>query len=536
MSAPLVLAFALVLETTAAEKPPRLVSEIDVRGATVYPREELLGLIRLKPGDPLRREPASIAKGLANRYHIAGYPAAHVRADYDEASGRLTLEVDEGHLTEIAVEGLEGSARSRALETLGLRAGQVLKEGDVWAALARIDTASDGAIAPEGDPPFEVEERPEGPRLVFHLRKDAARFTLKPWGPRASGRYSRVDGVSLGLASEVTLTNASSYNHLRLAARAFYGFRSKDVRYALGVERPFGPEQRFVLGYEYHDLTDSDDAFRRYGLEEIPGYSYNSKGTNDFFRRLGHEAYVFARLGPRVQAGVAFRADGYTSLPVVTDSDEPNPPVEEGRMRSFVGTVRFASEGDLYRTRHWERESFHFPSLYTSPGPKPARWRAEATYEVAKPGLGGDFDFGRFIGRLRFHHPVGARFLFDAVAYSGFTTGDPPLPKRFFLGGAGTLRGYEKKQFTGQDMAQATAEWSWLPPSRFVPVVIPFYDGGVLWGGRSAGTGWKSDVGLGLRWPQATSIFARVDAAVPLDLPPGQARKVQWNVRVQFPF
>ena len=164
------------------------------------------------------------------------------------------------------------------------------------------------------------------------------------------------------------------------------------------------------------------------------------------------------------------------------------------------------------------------------------RWRVEATYEVSRPGLGSDFVFAKFIGRVRLHRPLFADHVLDAVAYVGSNSGSPPLPKRFFLGGLGTLRGFERKQFTGKDMVLSIFEWSWFPPSRFVPAVIPFYDGGALGGGGVASTGWKHDAGLGLRWPQTSRVFARVDAAVPFNPEPGQARKVQWNLRLQFPF
>ncbi len=254
------------------------------------------------------------------------------------------------------------------------------------------------------------------------------------------------------MSSETSLTNTSSYNHLRIRAAGSYSFDSKKVRYSLGIHRPFGSGQRFGLGYEYHDLTDSEDWFRRYGLEEVQGDTYNSENATDYFRRIGHQAYLFARLDGRTQAGVSFRSDGYTSLKERSLEDEPNPPVEEGRMRSIIGTVRFASRGDLFRIPRVERESFLFPSLYVSPGLKPERLRAEATYEVSRPGLGSDFDFSRLIGRVRFHRPMAPRHRLDAVAYGGFTEGAPPLPKRFFLGGLGTLRGFDRKQFTGKDM------------------------------------------------------------------------------------
>src|SRR5262245_504009 len=118
--------------------PPPVVQEIDVEGATVFDRDAILGMIRLRPGDPLRREPSAIAKALTNRYHIAGYPGARVGASFTD--GRLRLEVDEGQLREVAIDGLEGDAAQRAKEEAGLETGKPLRETDVWSALARIES------------------------------------------------------------------------------------------------------------------------------------------------------------------------------------------------------------------------------------------------------------------------------------------------------------------------------------------------------------------------------------------------------------
>lgn len=535
MISPVALALALALDAAAPADLPE-VHEVEINGVEAFSREEVLAFIRLKPGDPLRREPAAIAAGLERRYRISGYPGARVAGAFEEAGGRLTLDVEEGHLVEVSLEGLDGPARARALSALGLETGRVLREGDIWAAIARLNDASEGTVKAVGSPLWSAEAAPGGTRLVLPLTKSPARFDLGLWSPRVQGRHNRVDGFSVGLSSETSLTNASSYNHLRIRAAGSYSFDSKKVRYSLGIHRPFGSGQRFGLGYEYHDLTDSEDWFRRYGLEEVQGDTYNSENATDYFRRIGHQAYLFARIDGRTQAGVSFRSDGYTSLQERSLEDEPNPPVEEGRMRSIIGTVRFASRGDLFRIPPVERQSFLFPSLYVSPGLKPERFRAEATYEVSRPGLGSDFDFSRLIGRVRFHRPTAARHRLEALAYLGFTEGAPPLPKRFFLGGLGTLRGFDRKQFTGKDMFMTSVEWSWLPPSRFVPAAIPFYDGGGLWGGGAAATGWKHDLGLGLRWPQAGRVFGRLDAAVPLNPEAGQTHDVHWNLRLQIPF
>jgi outer membrane protein insertion porin family len=152
--------------------------------------------------------------------------------------------------------------------------------------------------------------------------------------------------------------------------------------------------------------------------------------------------------------------------------------------------------------------------------------------------LGGDYDFTRYIGNVRTHHELSPRLILDTRLVAGATGGRPPYFKRFFLGGAGTLRGYDAKQFDGTDMAVFTLETSYLLPSRYLPSVIPFYEGGRTWGeAANPAEKWRSALGLGLRWPtRGTSFFVRFDAAWPLDTQPGQDKKAQFYWRIGIPF
>src|SRR5258706_8293976 len=226
MNALAALLLAAALQEAAPDPEPQ-VREIEIHGAKAFDREAVLGLIRLHPGDPLRRTPEVIAQGLTKRYRLAGYPAARVGVRFDE--GLVLIDVDEGTLAEVVVVGLTGAASRRAIEALRLETGKPLREGDIWSGIARLDTASEGTVHVEGDPPYTVETGPDGARVVFHLRRDPAHFEVRPGGPRPAGRYNRVDGLALGLATEVALTDASSYNHLRLMAHALYAFRSHKV-------------------------------------------------------------------------------------------------------------------------------------------------------------------------------------------------------------------------------------------------------------------------------------------------------------------
>ena len=249
--------------------------------------------------------------------------------------------------------------------------------------------------------------------------------------------------------------------------------------------------------------------------------------------------------------GVLFRSDDYRSLPVAT-RDEPippddpdyNPPIEEGLMRSLILTVRWTSTGDLFENQEAELRAVTQPSFYgTDWARKPEALRADATYEVSNAGLGSDFDFTRFIGRLRWHREFGDRVALDGRVLGGLTSGDPTLPKLFALGGLNTLRGYERKRIQGERMVLVNLEAALYPPRRFIPALIGFWDGGGAWGGDPTAeglrypAGWKDDLGVAVRFPQrARRIFGRLDVAWPLSPLPGQDGGPRVNFRLQVPF
>ena len=534
---------------SSTEAPAAVLREIVFEGATAYSRANLLEAIRLKTGEPLKPKAESVARVLATFYNLEGYRAARVFGRFDAATGVLTLTIDEGHIEGVLVEGLSGEASESARKALGLEVGQVLREADLSLALARLHEASEGTIRPVGDEPYTLQTTETGARVVFHLRAVSARVLFRGAGPRASGRINRVDGISPGAFLELAITDSRSYNHWRFFSVGAYGFSAKNLRYGVGMLRGLGPAHRFSFGYNYHDWTDTDDVFRRYGLEEAPKGLVNTDLGVDFYRRFGHEAFAYAKIGAKGQAGLLYRSDDYRSLPVVT-RDEPiapdskyyNPPIPEGRMSSFVATVRWVSQGTLYQNPESEGRALFQPSFYgTDWFRKPEALRVDATLEVSRPDLGSDFDFTRFIGRLRWHREVGFKNAVDGRFIGGLTGGDPPLQKLFAVGGLNTLRGYEFRRIQGERMALVNLEWAFYPAPGW-PALIGFWDGGGAWGGEATAdglrtpAGWHDDLGAGVRWPPRTNkFFGRLDVAWPLAPLPGQKSGPRVNFRVQLP-
>lgn len=534
------LALLLVVAAPASEAradPPRI-SEIRIRGAEAYDRPAVLRIIRLKPGDTLVRDAAAVAGALETRYHVQGYPAARVSGSFDAATSVLTLDVDEGRLAAVEVEGLGGKAQRHALKVLDLETGKVLRDRDVTKALRRLEQASDGSLRADLDEPYTVERVAGGGRVTVHLRPVRTRIAITPGGPGTAELKNKVDGFAPWAGVEATLHDTVSYNHTNLYLRGSYGFASKDPRFVVGVRRPFGAGRRVTLGYEFHDLTDSDDQYRMTGFEEPPALILRSTPTSDYFQRRGHEAYGFLRLFAGASLGLTWRSDDFSSLPVVSSGRffskkeaRPNPPIDEGLMRSMIATVRWTDHGELFESRRRERDSFLLRTLYDTRMEEGQEVRAEGTFEVASRGLGGDFTFRRFIGTARAYRDLSPSMAVRARVLLGISSGDVPVQRRFALGGIGTLRGFEIKTFTGDNAALGTLEWMVKPRSPF-PGLVAFYDRGTVWD-HGQDRDWRNDVGAGVEWPAGRGFFFRGDMAFPLNKEPGdKSHRFTWRIRL----
>jgi len=524
---------ALALTLTCAAAPASAsdgptVDAVELRGVEAYGLDQVLRIVRIRPPQALRRSPEAIASTLATRYRDDGYPAAAVAGSYDPESRRLILTAQEGRLAQVVFEGLSARAAQRALHAIDLAPGRVVRDADIVDAFGRLEAASGGAL---GHGESRVETTPEGTRLVLTPTRSRARLAplfgghdLRPVYP-----WTRVDGLNLPLGVELTLFDLARYEHLRVYAAAFYGTSSEKARYVAGAARPVGP---VTLGYEHHDVTDTDDLYRSFDIAGARGTAVHFEAFANYFRRRGDEGYVFLRVASSAHVGVAYRSDRYDTLPVTTGSSDPNLPVTPGDMRSLLATVRFDPAG-LFADGDDERRSYLQRSLYGTREPPRRYVRGEATFETASPdSLGGDFDFRRFTGNVRGHQGLGARAAIDLRALVGLSGGTLPIQKLFVLGGVGTLRGYPDRSFTGDRMAQVTTE-ARLDTGRRLPRLIAFYDGGETWT-SGTGVGWKSSAGFGAQWPASGPLFLRADFAYPVG--DAAAAKLRTLFRLQIPF
>ena len=535
-------ALLVALSLAQSPAPPPVLREIVLEGVKFFDREQVLKAIRLKPGGRFRRDPDEVAASLRAHYEAQCFMAVRVVPRFDAEAGRLTLTVDEGAMHALVLEGLEGEEEARVREMLGIAPGEPLRDKTVREAMERLEAESGGAYRIEGGPPWITTEGPNGPTL--QLRVVRRRFSIFPYlsGPDASPFHNRVDGTAPGLGAEVTIFAGTGTNHPSVYVRGAYAFGPDVWRYAVGARRSFGPDHLVTAGYERHDLTDTDDLFRRRPIEGPRGRPVAFHIVDDYFHRRGDEAYVFVRPSPRVNLGVSFRSDTHDSLPVVADDSilffsrrpRPNPAAGEGRMRSLLFTGRWAQHDALFPAWQLERDSFLLRSPYGTPFEHAQGARVEATYEVSSDALGSDFSFQRLTGQARASRSFGLRHMVTGRVLTALTGGTPPPQRLLALGGLGTLRGYGLKEFVGEQAVVGTVEWEMETRPRY-PALVFFADGGSAWGGAGAGSGFKADAGVGLEFRILNRGWARVDVAVPFQPSPGADRaRVYGMIRLPF--
>ncbi|WP_240359049.1 hypothetical protein [Pyxidicoccus trucidator] len=322
----------------------------------------------------------------------------------------------------------------------------------------------------------------EGKRLVIHVRprRPDLDVDLLPV-------HTQVTGFAPGLAGHLRIWDPKDRAHLTLDAALFIPLRLGGQRLPddpegtkrqrrlnlLGGVKTRVPSARLAeLGVQGHDFTDTLDRWR---MGDIDSYIYSfliNRPDREYFRRKGFTAFATWRWADDWLAGVEYRADRYESMQSFTppltlfrrDSTPfPNSPVTEGRFKSVVLRMEYASDapadadvGSVFRTPE--------TSLFDRGGDwnDRASLRGLLTLEVGDgPGASGaDTRFWKLVSDLALDVPTGWK---TGLHLRVRTAGGDNLPeqKREALGGWSALRGIGFKELRGDMSLLTTAEYRW---------------------------------------------------------------------------
>jgi hypothetical protein len=217
------------------------------------------------------------------------------------------------------------------------------------------------------------------------------------------------------------------------------------------------------LGVEGFALTDSEDDWRVTRLDSYLNSALFGRAERDFYRRAGVGAFVTFHVLDQLTFGGEYRFERQLSLAkakdtdtIFTDGDDrPNPAIAEGLYGTLLLRAEWATRG----------AGFHDVDANARRRPVLGTWidrdgigRAEsglrtiATFELADPSLGGAAKYWRASSDSVLSLATGND---QGVSLRVRVSGghDLPLGKQEALGGWGSLRGYDFKEYAGGDVS-----------------------------------------------------------------------------------
>jgi outer membrane protein insertion porin family len=516
----LLIMLPLVPGTSAAQPPDTeqqgpVVDELVLDGATVFSREDVLWLLRVRMGERLPGTPEHVADILQRRYKRDGYAAATVTAIYDEATRKLTLRVDEGRIDDVQFEGLPSGRLEEFRARLNIPPGDVYNETTVKERLEPLLEQSGGALSiAERGPELVVRDTRRVLVIPIEQRKGSVNFSVS--SEDREDFFNPVDGFSPALSIGITRFDSGGFNHTFIGGHVSYKFAAENTGYSLGIEQPLFAMPKIFVGAEFHDITASDDLWRLSNEEQSLVALFFRNTFKDYYRRKGGEVSGGARFGRDNEIVLSMRWDRHEPLENETDFSffrddheyRPNAPITGGDVHALVIGYTFDTRGVGNDRPATAYQRHRLDDLFNNGDRSQASGlRIDWSSEIAGEGLGGDYEFNRHILNARGYLRLGRRQFVAGRALTGFSGGTLPVERRFALGGIGSVHGYAFKESVGEQMALFNAEYrleltrGWKGESnQGILALIVFYDAGrvrdPIGGSRSD---WLHGTGLGLQ-------------------------------------
>ncbi len=379
------------------------VGEVEVQGDLLKSREEILDLVKLRPGDVFsRKQLRTDVFAVNDLYADQGYAYVNVSplTNIDPEKKLVSLKFDIEQGIKVNIERIQISGNTKTRDKV-IRREMKLDEGDLYSATklkesrrrvnnlgffeeVNVSTAR-GSDEAHMDVNVEVKERPTG---TFSL----------------GFGYSSVDGViGQGSISQENFLGRA----LKLNLSGAFGSRS--TTYQIGLLDPYFLDKNLSLGFDLYKTEREWSDF--------------TKKTTGGDIKLGFPVGEYNR---------AFFIYRYEEKEILDIDDNASLFIREQEGTSTLSSIYSSL------TRNTTDYRLDPSSGYV----------AEGSIEFA--GLGGSEKFSKYILDYRHFFPFKWGTVFSAHGQLGYVQRiggeDIPIDERFFLGGINTLRGFNSRE------------------------------------------------------------------------------------------
>ena len=440
---------------------------------------------------------------IENLYRHHGYNLVQVThqfsgpdsSGFSEQNRHLSIDIDEGHLDEIHFSG------NRRIKRTELRDALDFKRGDTYSK--QIGTVRINKMRARLDKSHlyfkrikSWQAKREGGRNVLSIEiEERSRFKING---RPSLDFNRVHGLILGGGAAVSTREADA----QIAGQIGHGLSSNIWNYQLAAEKSWFDYPALTIGGSVYRQTDANRYTGWSGGNEFLGAFFLGSTSLDYYQRKGYQTWVKSQLTRLMNITVEFTDEDHEILFKSTDWSlwnknalkRSNLRIDEGSLRSVTVGYNFDSLRALAPIRSGGslRGTHQMQNLGTVPMPDyriKRGWRGNFSVEYSNKRLNSDFDFNLYRFRVVRYNQLFNDHYLNFRLIGGFS--DVPLPRQrlIYLGGLNALRGYDFKEFVGDNMLLFNMEYrAYFGKIRYIDegegplgVVTAFLDTGYAW-------------------------------------------------------
>lgn len=423
---------------------------------------------------------------IGNLYRHHGYDLVQVTHQFTNT--HLLIDIDEGHLDEIRFSGNRRITSAELTNALDFKQGDAYSKEIGTVRLSQMRAKLDKTnLYFKGIKSWGVKR--EGDRNVLAIEVEERSRLKVSWKPVFD--FNRVHGLILGGGGALSTREANA----QLYGKLSNGLSSKLWNYQLGAEKTWFDRHALTIGGSVYHQTDANRYAGWSEGGEFLGAFFLGSTSLDYYQRKGYHARVKGQLTQLMNITLEFTDEDHEILFKSTDWSlwnknvlkRSNLRIDEGHLRSVTVGYNFHSSKapapirsgsslrgtrqmqDDYRTKHG--------------------WRGNFSLEYADERLNSDFNFNLYHFTIVRYNRLLNNHNLDFRLEGAFSDGPLPRQRLLYLGGIGTLHGYDFKEFVGDNTLLFNVEYrvrfgkiKYLDDSEGpLGVVTAFSDTGYAW-------------------------------------------------------
>ena len=304
-----------------------------------------------------------------------------------------------------------------------------------------------------------------------------------------------------------------------LWAKTGYAFASERSRYFIGLEQILYRAYPLSIGGEIYHRLASNDNWLLHNHENLVFAFMAAEDFKDYYEAEGGTAFIKFKPIEHISLETRYRFEktnwlnSHPGLWAILGADKDF----DANFETVPELYRFSSITEIDTTENGSITlKLNFDNTHKEKPFEHSGIYFDIAYEKSHPDFNSDFDYTRYQTTFTRLQKINRRTLLKLSGTYGTSDGYLPMYKKFYLGGLGTLRGYNHKEYMGNKFWMTNIEYLLNFPRSDFGLSL-FWDAGQITEGDnfSDDDEVKQNIGVGLLFDDnfRINIATRLDGA-----------------------